>query len=219
LVDIASGGTLFIDEVCEMDAAAQVKLLNVLDTGIYRRVGETRERKANLRVIAATNRNIREEVAERNFREDLYYRLDVIHIRIPPLRDRKEDIPLLVDHFLEHANAPSGERKTSSREFVRVLTAHDWPGNVRELANVVERAVIVSSKEKRLTPKHLPAELVEKAKGAHRQSGDMKTLEQMEAEYIQAVLKRERGNKSRTAKILGITRATLRRKLACLGLQ
>ncbi|NOZ22245.1 MAG: PAS domain-containing protein [Planctomycetes bacterium] len=218
LVEIASGGTLFIDEVCEMNLSAQVKLLNVLDTGVYRRIGETAERCADMRVVAATNRDIREEVAAGRFREDLYYRLNVIHLRIPPLRDRKDDIPLLVDHFLNQASLPSGKRKSASREFLRVLGVHDWPGNVRELANVVERAVLVSGKDRRLAPRHLPAELVEEAKGGLGQTREVKSLEEVEAEHIQKVLKQVNGNKSHAAKALGITRATLRRKLTHMGL-
>ncbi|MEW6357851.1 MAG: sigma 54-interacting transcriptional regulator [Planctomycetota bacterium] len=217
LVEIASGGTLFVDEVCEMNLSAQVKLLNVLDTGFYRRIGETAERRADMRIIAATNRDIREEVENNRFREDLYYRLNVIHLRIPPLRDRMDDIPLLVEHFLNLANLPSGERKSASQEFLRILGAHDWPGNVRELANIVERAVLVSGKERRLVPRHLPAELVAKAKGDRRRH-DVKTLDEVEAEHIQKVLKQTDGNKSRAAAVLGITRATLRRKLGQLGL-
>jgi len=218
LVEIASNGTLFIDEVCEMDLAAQVKLLNVLDTGVYRRVGETKERHAKARVVAATNRNIAEEVQKKRFREDLYYRLNVIHIRIPPLRARKEDIPLLVNHFLKFAAVPGGERKTAAAEFIRVLMAHDWPGNVRELANVIERAVIISGKEKRLTPRRLPSELVERAKLGDQPARKQKTLEEAEGEHICAVLAQQKGNKTRAAQMLGITRATLRRKLARLGL-
>src|SRR5262249_41671644 len=143
LVEMAEGGTLFIDEVAELTLVLQAKLLRVLEDGQYRRVGGTREYHANVRVIAATNNPLKEEQRAGRFREDLYYRLHVITIELPPLRQRREDVPLLVEHFL--STRPIGQARAQvSPDALEALARYDWPGNVRELANMLERAQILA---------------------------------------------------------------------------
>ena len=141
---MAEGGTLFIDEVAEMAPGLQAKLLRVLEDGHYRRVGSTREAHADVRVVAATNKPLEDEQKAGRFREDLYYRLNVVTIELPPLRERREDIPLLVEHFLTTRQRRAGTASRSTRRRWRRCCSYDWPGNVRELANVLERAQILA---------------------------------------------------------------------------
>ncbi len=164
LFEVADGGTLFIDEVAEMSPALQAKLLRVLENGHYRRLGSTQDRYANVRVIAATNKPLEQEVRAGRFRDDLYYRLNVISIVLPPLAERREDIPELVAHFL--TTRPVGPTpRTVTPETLSILQAYDWPGNVRELANVLERAQILASGPA-ITPADLPEGLVQAARAA-----------------------------------------------------
>jgi DNA-binding NtrC family response regulator len=207
LVEVAEGGTLFIDEIGEMAGGLQAKLLRVLEDGHYRRVGSTQENLASVRVIAATNRPLEDELKAGRFREDLFYRLNVLAIELPPLRDRREDIPLLVEHLLAtHQIGPT--RSRVDPEALEALVRYDWPGNVRELANVLERAQILAE-EFVITPDDLPEAIVD-ARPAVAES-DPRHLREVERRHVHAVLHQEKGNKVRAAKALGISRRALYR--------
>ncbi len=216
LFETAEGGTLFLDEVGELPLAMQPKLLRVLQEGTVRRVGADRERIVNVRVVAATNRDLEKEVAEGRFREDLYWRLNVIHLHTPPLRERPFDIPLLVEHFLnklaERAGLPT---LNVSPEALAVLTAYSWPGNVRELENVLERAAALADGPT-LTHDDLPERVRSSGKTSvllSRAREQRLSLHELEKEYIIETLRMTGGNKSRAAEILGFDRRTLHRKL------
>jgi len=216
LFESADGGTLFLDEIGEMPLAVQPKLLRVLQEGTVRRVGADREREINVRVIAATNRDLEKEVSEGRFREDLFWRLNVIHLRIPPMRERPFDIPLLVEHFINKIAEKSGQTPLNVMpETLAALTAYSWPGNARELENVIERAVALADDDN-LTPDDLPervrlngqtSSLIARARERRM------TLRELEKEYIIEALRMTGGNKSRAAEILGFDRRTLHRKL------
>lgn len=208
LVEVAHRGTLFLDEIGEMDAGLQVKLLRFLETGEFRRVGDNRLRRVEVRIVAATNRKLELEVREGRFREDLYYRLNVIRIVVPPLRERREDIPLLAQHFLEK-EAVAGQRKTLAAEALRALEAYDFPGNVRELANLVERGYLLASGDTIATEDLFGASPVKPASTG--------TLKEVEREYILRVMREVGGNKTRAAAILGISVRNLYRKLEEYG--
>jgi DNA-binding NtrC family response regulator len=211
LVEVAEGGTLFIDEVAEMPPGMQAKLLRVLEDGHYRRVGGTREARADVRVIAATNKDLEAEQKAGRFREDLYYRLNVVTVTLPPLRERREDIPELVEHFLE--SRPLGPmRHRVDEEALAALKRYDWPGNIRELANVLERAQILAEGEA-ITVDDLPANLFT-ASGPPSASADPRHLDEVERRHVEEVLRQEKGNKLRAAKVLGISRRALYRLLA-----
>jgi DNA-binding NtrC family response regulator len=210
LIEVAEGGTLFIDEVGEMAPDLQAKLLRVLEDSRFRRVGGTEELQADVRVVAATNRPLEEEQRLGRFREDLYYRLNVIAIALPPLRDRREDIPELVEHFL--TTRPVGGRCRIAPEALAALVRYDWPGNVRELANVLERAQILAE-DRVITPDDLPDNLVEVAPEPCA-PGDPRRLRDVESRHVQDVLRREKGNKVQAAKSLGISRRALYRLIA-----
>jgi two-component system, NtrC family, response regulator AtoC len=216
LFESADEGTLFLDEIGEMPLAVQPKLLRVLQEGRARRVGADREREINIRVIAATNRDLEKEVSEGRFRDDLYWRLNVIHLHIPPLRERPFDIPLLVEHFVNKIAEKSGHAPLNvSPETLATLTAYSWPGNARELENVIERACALAAGSN-LTSDDLPERV-----RSNGQTGAMiararerrMTLRELEKEYIVEALRMTGGNKSRAAEILGIDRRTLHRKL------
>jgi DNA-binding NtrC family response regulator len=212
--ELADGGTIFLDEISEMPPVTQVKLLRVLQEGEFERVGGTQTLKADVRVIAATNRNLENEVAEGRFRKDLFYRLNVIHMVIPPLRDRVEDIPLLALHFLdkfclENDRPPMG----FSPEAMRALKSYAWPGNVRELQNVVERAVALCASNV-VDFEDLPDEI-----RRHSPEDDKiilpvgSSMEEIERQAIVQTLKKTGGDKELTARLLGIGLATLYRRL------
>lgn len=210
----ADGGTLFLDEVGELSGAAQVKLLRFLENGECRRVGETTTDKLDVRVIAATNRDLAQSIEKGGFRADLFYRLNVIPISVPPLRDIKEDIPLIACAFLrEYSEKMGKEPPKISEECLRILNDHHWPGNVRELRNLIERAVVVDQ-DGVITlgdmPDHLRlqgSELIEQ--GLSRKM----SLKEVEKLYILSMLDECQGNRKKTGQILGITKATLWRKL------
>lgn len=213
----AQGGTLFLDEIGDIPAKMQAQLLRVLQEGEIRRVGSTEASHIDVRVVAATNRDLEEEVQKGRFREDLYFRINVVTIRLPPLRERPEDIPLLVEHFL--AKYGNRERRQSidvAKEAMDLLCRHTWPGNVRELENVIERALAMS-KSGIVLPSDLPIDLhAQETKTAVRGSGlvdDRPTLAELEQRYINLVLQQEGGNKKRAAEVLGIDRRTLYRTL------
>ncbi len=216
LFESANGGTLFLDEVGELPPAFQPKLLRALTEGAVRRVGADREREVDVRIVAATNRNLEDDVRAERFREDLYWRLNVIRVHVPPLRDRPIDIPLLVDHFLSRAADISGREPLDvSQDTLAILTTYSWPGNVRELENAVERAVALA-RGKRLTPEDLPERVRttgEAAVTVARAQQRRLTLRELEKEYILETLQRTGGNKSRAAELLGLDRKTLYRKL------
>jgi DNA-binding NtrC family response regulator len=218
LMAVAGGGSFFLDEVGETLPATQVKLLRALQEREIIPVGGTKPRKIDVRLIAATNADLERAVAESRFRADLFYRLNVIQIRLPALRERKEDIEEMVDHFLKKLAGPK-EIKTISKEARDCLMAYDWPGNVRELENVIERAVILTD-DGVISPEDLPERVVQGGKGRGSLVIDNPnlTLEELEREYILKVLHHTGGQKKRASEILGINPSTLYRKLISYGL-
>ena len=213
VVHWADGGTLFLDEIGELALSVQAKLLRVLQEREIRRVGATATEAVDVRIVAATNRDLRAAVADRSFREDLYYRLAVIEIDIPPLRDRPDDVLPLAEHFLARAVARSGRRVAGfSGAAVKRILAHDWPGNVRELENAVERAVALCTGE-RITPDDLPESTnSRKAPDFLEMAAErMMTVDELQRAYAQLILKRVGGKKQRAAALLGIDRRTLQR--------
>jgi len=213
--ELARGGTIFLDEIGEMPLALQAKLLRVLQERVFERVGGTREIQADVRIIAATNRNLQEEVAQRRFREDLFYRLNVFPLRLPPLRERVDAIPLLADYFLQRFSRQTGKKlKGIDEEARQALAAYRWPGNVRELQNVMERAVILASTS--IRRENLPAEVLQE--GARAQQPARDALKSAEREMVVRALQRHRGNRRLAAEELGISRRTLQYKLKEFGL-
>jgi two-component system, NtrC family, response regulator AtoC len=216
LIEAADGGTLFLDEVGELPLPVQPKLLRSLQEGAVRRVGANVEKSVDLRVVAATNRDLERDVSDGRFREDLFWRLNVIRLKVPPLRDRSFDIPLLVEHFVNKtAEAAKRPPLDVSSEALAILTGYSWPGNVRELENAIERA-IAFARGPVITPDDLP-ERVRTSGGASvliaRSVEQNLTIREMEREYILEVLRRTDGNKSRAAELLGLDRKTLYRRL------
>jgi DNA-binding NtrC family response regulator len=208
LVEVAEGGTLFIDEIGEMAPGLQAKLLRVLEDGHYRRVGGTQEMNADVRVIAATHRDLAEEIKSGRFREVLFYRLNVVSIFLPPLRERREDIPELVEHFLTTRQI-GPLRSRVDAEAMKALQAYAWPGNIRELANVLERAQILAENHV-ITPEDLPENILASATTPY-QGGNPRHLEEVERRHVQTVLQEEKGNKVHAARVLGISRRSLYR--------
>jgi DNA-binding NtrC family response regulator len=211
LVEVAEGGTLFIDEIGEMAPGLQAKLLRVLEDGHYRRVGSTQENQADVRVVAATNRSLEESIKAGQFREDLYYRLNVVSIHLPLLRERRQDIPELVEHFLSTRQIGSVPYRIET-DALQALLRYEWPGNVRELANVLERAQILAQ-DHVITLDDLPESLVEgsitETTGAYPDQ-----LREVERRQVIQILNRENGNKVHAAKVLGISRRALYRLIA-----
>lgn len=217
LFELAEGGTVFLDEIGDMEMRVQPKLLKFLESRSFRKVGGTKDVKVDLRVIAATNKDLEALVREGRFREDLYYRLKVMVINIPPLRDRKEDILPLAQYFLSSYDSHRTEERKFSPECAPILLGYSWPGNVRELKNVVERASILSGSGD-IMPVHLPDEL--KRSTTELQCDDLSadmSLKEIEVRHIKKILKKVNGNKTTASKILGISRLTLRKKLQEAG--
>jgi Nif-specific regulatory protein len=237
--EAADGGTIFLDEIAEMNPGLQATFLRVLEGATFERVGGNKPISVDVRVVAATNRNLEEEVAAGRFRRDLYFRLRVLEINVPPLRERKGDVDLLADHFRERYSQETGRRYLDfSPEARAALNAYHWPGNVRELKNIIERAVLMGN-----PPTIKKADLVTSALGSvddtNSQRSSVKnvdvsdgqlanpndsvrfeptTLKEMESLFILKTLKYYGWNKSKTAKVLGIERTTLDRKIALYGL-
>jgi two-component system response regulator HydG len=215
----ADGGTLFMDEIGDMPKTMQAKLLRVLENGEVVRLGSNDPIKVDVRLISATNRNLKEMVDEKEFREDLYYRLNGVTIHLPPLRERRDDIPLLTYFFLQRAAEKSGRQVRGLKpETQQLLMGYSWPGNVRQLRNVVDNMVILSNEEE-LSPQSLPAEIrpAGGAPGGLDNVGGV-SLEQLEREAIRSTLKMTSGNREQAAKILGIGERTLYRKIKEYGL-
>jgi DNA-binding NtrC family response regulator len=213
LVEAAEGGTMFIDEIGEMAMGLQSKLLRVLEDGHFRRVGGTAELFADVRVIAATNCPLEDKIKDGRFREDLYYRLNVISIHLPPLRERPEDIPELVDYFLTTRQI-GATRCRIQPEALDALFRHSWPGNVRELANVLERAQILAE-DHTITLDDLPENMVagRRAAGGDGEFADARNLAAVERRHVLSVLQQENGNKVHAARALGVSRRALYRLL------
>ena len=211
--ELAHGGTIFLDEIGDMSPSTQMKVLRVLQEGEFDRVGGTRTQKVDVRVIAATNVNLEKAIAEKRFPEDLYYRLRVIEVRIPPLRDRKEDIPLLVDHFVRQYASKDGKRIDGLEpDAIGMLLDYDWPGNVRELENAIERAVVMA-RGTRITCIDLAPELQRTGPRAFVTFTVGTTLDEIERRMIHETLRFTGGDKTRAAALLGITARTIYRKL------
>jgi DNA-binding NtrC family response regulator len=226
LFEVANGGTLFLDEVGELDKSVQVKLLRFLESGEIRRVGENDPFRVDVRVLCATNRDLREMIAAEAFREDLFFRINTFEIHLPSLRERKADIPLLAQHMLNRfAPRRSGTASTLTPAAIEMLMAHDWPGNVRELANAIERATILAGGGP-IGADHLPTQFPARrplpgvgsalaaASGPHFQIPEgTPTLRDVEMKYIQMILEKHHGNKPAASKELGISLKTLYNKI------
>jgi len=214
LFELADRGTFFIDEISEMNPNIQAKLLRVIELGEFRRVGGNKQIHVDVRILGATNRSLEEEVKRGRFREDLFYRLNVVTISLPPLRERKEDIPFLVDYLLKIKSIDGGWGKTVATEALECLKNYRWPGNIRELANVLERAIILST-ENTITLKDFPLSLLEPNLKSSKAAS---TIVEVEKNLIEKTLQEWKGNKTRTAKILGISIRNLYRKIGKYGI-
>jgi len=216
LFESANGGVILLDEIGETPMSMQAKLLRVLQEKKIMRVGGTRQIDVDVRILAATNRDLLDEVKNKNFRQDLYYRINVVSIEIPPLRWRRDDIPLLIQHFLAKYLLPEQHIKCMSPEALDLLMAYDYPGNVRELENIIERSQAMC-REQEIQPYHLPSELDQPQTilipPVREDVYATRTLEEHERNYIISVLSRVNGNKTKAAGILGIDRVSLWRKL------
>ncbi len=213
MVEYAAGGTLFLDEIGDMPLEAQAKLLRAVETGEYQRVGSPAVRRADIRIVAATNCNLKELIDSGSFREDLYYRLSMVEIRIPPLADRKEDLPILEKYFVDKFAAEYGKeiRGITPRAQI-ILSRHSWPGNIRELENVLGHACMLTDSEM-IDVGDLPETLKAPPDPVPQQDDNLVSLAEMSQKHIDRVLEKVGGNKARAAKILGINRATLYRYL------
>jgi DNA-binding NtrC family response regulator len=224
LFEVANGGTLFLDEVGELDKSVQVKLLRFLESGEIRRVGENEPFRVDVRVLCATNRDLRDMVANELFREDLFFRLNTFEIFLPPLRERRGDIAALARHLLVRQASRRGLMESViTQESIEVLMAHEWPGNIRELANMIERATILAGNGP-ILPEHLPTQLPVRSKlhqsvatpvgGPHFQVPEgSPTLRDVEMKYIQTILEKHQGNKPAASRELGISLKTLYNKI------
>jgi PAS domain S-box-containing protein len=216
-IALAEGGTIFLDEIGDVSPAMQVKLLRVAQDHEYEPLGSSETISADVRVIAATNRDLRALISEGRFREDLFYRLAVVRLRIPPLKDRREDIPLLVERFVSRFAQRTGKPITGvSEEAMQLLLGHDYPGNVRELENAIEHAFVLCHGGE-IRPAHLPRETVEASTGTGTEPKALGLRESAEAEVIRRTLARHQGNRVAAAQELGMHRSTLWRKLRQYG--
>jgi two-component system nitrogen regulation response regulator NtrX len=229
LLEHAHGGTLFLDEIADMPQTTQAKILRVLTDQSYHRIGGQRPVKVDVRVLSATSRNLSDEIAAGRFREDLFYRLNVVPVRLPPLRERREDIPELVSHFLARFAAERRMPAPSiSEEAMAALQAHDWPGNVRELRNIIERTISLAPGDRVscIEVDLLPPEILDNQNAMGGASAAMAIMgsplrearESFEREYLKIQIRRFSGNISRTASFIGMERSALHRKLKALGI-
>lgn len=217
LLEIANNGTFFVDEVGDMGIAIQAKLLRVLEAGTFLKLGDTKETKVDIRFIFATNKDLRVEMEENKFRKDLFFRMNTFIITLPSLRDKKEDIALLADYFLDKFNG-GGRKKRFSQGVIDLLTAYEWPGNVRELENIIERSVLLSGKRMEIMAEDFPEDMVlslgpEKTLGLPLLVNKSVNLARLEDEHILNVLDLVGGNKSEAARQLGISRKKLYSKI------
>jgi transcriptional regulator with PAS, ATPase and Fis domain len=213
----AHGGTLFLDEIGDLSARAQAKLLRVVQEGELRRIGENFARRIDVRIVAATNRHLRDETAAGRFRLDLLYRLDVIHIDVPPLRERREDIDALVDAFWREATRRVGSRTTLSVAARAALARYDWPGNVRELQNVLAALAVRSPKRGVVSPAALPTHML--TTGGASEPGSLSTARRsFDERFVRAALARAGGSRSRAAADLGVSRQGLAKLVTRLGI-
>jgi DNA-binding NtrC family response regulator len=215
----ADGGSIFLDEIGETSPGLQVRLLRVLEQGEVRPVGASRILTVNVRILAATHRDLERAVQESAFRQDLYYRMNVIRITLPPLRERREDVPLLAAHVLRHARSREGNAASLSPEAMAALVAHSWPGNVRELENLLQR-LAASVNGPTIEVEDLPPSLRESRAVPleERVFEGLPTLEEMEKRYVAHVLAAVNGNRSRAASVLAIDRRTLYRMMERFGI-
>ncbi|GGC20962.1 sigma-54-dependent Fis family transcriptional regulator [Novosphingobium marinum] len=227
LLESADGGTLYFDEVADMPLSTQARILRVLTDQAFVRVGGNRQIRVDVRVVSSTSRELEKEIAERRFREDLFYRLNVVPVQVPALRERREDIPSLVDHFFARfANEQGVPPPEIAAEAMTALQAYEWPGNVRQLRNVIERTVIMAPREKlgNIVVDMLPPEILDnRVEGDSRISSMMSSplreaRESFEREYLKVQIRRFSGNISRTAAFIGMERSALHRKLKLLGM-
>jgi len=214
LLKLADGGTLFIDEIADMNLMVQASLLRCMETGLFRPLGSIKETRVNVRIVAAVNKDIEEEVKARRFRHDFYYRLNVCRIDMPPLRDRRDDIPLLVKHFLSTSPVTSGKRIVLSPDVIGALSSYHWPGNVRELFNLLGRVILLTNGPT-ITREHIITVIPSKS----LQKDAPSSLDNMEQRHIVEALKAYGWNISKTARALGIDRRTLQRKMRRYGIR
>ena len=219
MLERADGGTLFLDEVGDMSLKTQAKVLAALDEQLFTPVGGTQPIRVDVRVIAATNKNLEEEISKGNFREDLFYRLNVVPFSVPPLRERKQDIPPLVREFLREFGRQYGRpRMEVSEEALEALAHHNWPGNVRELRNLVERVLILNPRVLRIERKHLPPLTQRSGRAAEEFSTLQQARDAYERDYILKKMEEAKSNVSRAAELLGLERSHLYRKMKALGI-
>jgi len=211
LFEVADTGTLFLDEIGEVSPILQAKLLRVLETGSFRRLGSTVDLKVDVRLVAATNRDLLQMSREGTFREDLFYRLNVFPVLVPPLRERRDDIPLLARHFLHRANHPGGEKRLAP-EALELLKSYAWPGNIRELQNMIESAVIIAETTE-IQARDLPVVVRGRVPQTGIDLSENLSLEELERRYISLLLERLGGHRAKVAKVLQISERNLYRKL------
>ncbi len=218
LIELADRGTLFLDEIADMSLAAQAKILRVIQTGEFSRLGSEKFQSVDIRVIAATNKDIKKQITDGKFREDLFFRLNVVSINMPPLRERKEDIPLFVDRFIESVCRENGMiKKQISNDALEKLIEYNWPGNVRELKNVIESLVILSDAE--IEVKDIPDFILEKDEIITTSGSLKKTKEEIERKMILDALEKSDWIIAKAARILGVERTTLHKRLKALGIK
>jgi transcriptional regulator with PAS, ATPase and Fis domain len=217
LFEVAHGGTIFLDEIGEISQATQTNLLRVLDTSVFRHVGGTSEIRVDVRVLAATNRDLRAMVRQAQFREDLYYRMSTLTLEIPPLRQRRDDIDLLASHFVSALNERFGCSKRLSEPARALLKRHDWPGNVRELQHAIEAAMVLCE-DQEILPAHRPPAISGAAPARPREAATLPTLDELERAHIRLALETSGGRRSQAARMLGISERNLYRKLREYGL-
>ena len=217
--EVADGGTIFLDEIGSLSPQLQVKLLRILQDGTFERLGSNTTRSVNVRIISATNAVLRPMIEANQFREDLYYRLNVIEIQLPPLKERKKDIPILVEHFLKTANHKHNRNVEGiSRDALELLEHYPWPGNIRELQNIIERSVILC-KGKLITAKDLPGQFTGSLNNNEIVLPLGTSLKEAEKRILEETLKFSKGNKTSAAKILGIAPRTIYRKITEKGVE